>query len=188
MLMLQSSKWQLVESKAVVGSKCNWDKQGQRQQLARRDTSNTVCFEVSEDLAKRLKVQRAHFICNRYESTITGHSAPGSSGKRATFADGYPGAEAEEGPAPPNTPSKEAPPPPPKYHPRPPAKAKTHPAPPERTYPTRARAVILHAATTKYKPGLMRRWIEEDNKGAQILGIRWLTQEERRIGKLASSP
>jgi len=36
----------------------------------------------------------------------------------------------------------------------------------------------------------MRRWIEEDNKGtrAQILGIRWLTQEHRRVGKLAPSP
>jgi len=35
----------------------------------------------------------------------------------------------------------------------------------------------------------MRRWIEEDYKGteAQIVGIRWLTQEHRRAGKLASS-
>ncbi|RPB18908.1 hypothetical protein L211DRAFT_899508 [Terfezia boudieri ATCC MYA-4762] len=49
---------------------------------------------------------------------------------------------------------------------------------------TQARqAVVLHAAPTKYKPGLMRRWIEEDNKTAQIQGIRWLL---RRIGKLAS--
>ncbi|KAF8439666.1 hypothetical protein BGX38DRAFT_1207146 [Terfezia claveryi] len=39
----------------------------------------------------------------------------------------------------------------------------------------------------KYKPGLMRRWIEEDNKGVQIVGIRWLLQEGRRVGKLASS-
>jgi len=55
--------------------------------------------------------------------------------------------------------------------------------------PPQARAVVLHAAPTKYKPGQMRRWIEEDNKGtgAQILGIRWLTQEHRRVGKLASS-
>ncbi|RPB18905.1 hypothetical protein L211DRAFT_899505 [Terfezia boudieri ATCC MYA-4762] len=39
---------------------------------------------------------------------------------------------------------------------------------------TQARqAVVLHAAPTKYKPGLMRRWIEEDNKtAAQIQGIR----------------
>ncbi|KAF8419084.1 hypothetical protein EV426DRAFT_720182 [Tirmania nivea] len=48
------------------------------------------------------------------------------------------------------------------------------------------RAVVLHAAPSKYKPGLMRRWIEEDND-TQILGIRWLLGEHRRIGKLASS-
>ena len=34
----------------------------------------------------------------------------------------------------------------------------------------------------------MRRWIEDSNKGSvQILGIRWLVQEQRRVGKLASS-
>ena len=33
----------------------------------------------------------------------------------------------------------------------------------------------------------MRRWLEEDNKGTQILGIRWLLQEPRRVGKVASS-
>jgi len=32
----------------------------------------------------------------------------------------------------------------------------------------------------------MRRWIEEDNKGVEIRGIRWLTKENRP-GKTASS-
>jgi len=51
------------------------------------------------------------------------------------------------------------------------------------------RTVVLHAAPTKYKQGQMHRWLEEDNKGtgAQLLRIRWLTQEHRRAGKLASS-
>jgi len=51
---------------------------------------------------------------------------------------------------------------------------------------TQARAIVLHAAPEKYEPGQMHCWIEEDNKGeAQILGIRLLTQEHRRTGKLA---
>ncbi|KAF8440671.1 hypothetical protein BGX38DRAFT_1144485 [Terfezia claveryi] len=53
--------------------------------------------------------------------------------------------------------------------------------------PMRVQAVVLHAAPTKYKPGLMRHWIEEDNKTVQIQGIRWFLKEDRRIGKLASS-
>ncbi|KAF8447008.1 hypothetical protein BGX38DRAFT_1270643 [Terfezia claveryi] len=55
--------------------------------------------------------------------------------------------------------------------------------------PTLAKTMVLHAAPTKFKPGQMRRWIEEDNKstGVQILGIRWLMQEHRRAGKMASS-
>ncbi|RPB18189.1 hypothetical protein L211DRAFT_854367 [Terfezia boudieri ATCC MYA-4762] len=60
--------------------------------------------------------------------------------------------------------------------------------PPTPAYnPTRLRAVVLHTAPSKFKPGLTCYWIEEDNKGAQILGIRWLTTEERGMGKLASS-
>jgi len=52
---------------------------------------------------------------------------------------------------------------------------------------TQARAVVLHAAPTKYKPGQIRRWIKGDNQGkVRILGIRWLLQEPMRIGKLAS--
>ncbi|RPB19142.1 hypothetical protein L211DRAFT_842976, partial [Terfezia boudieri ATCC MYA-4762] len=43
------------------------------------------------------------------------------------------------------------------------------------------------ACPTKYKPGLMRRWIEEDNKNAQIKSIWWLLLEGRRIGKAESS-
>ena len=46
---------------------------------------------------------------------------------------------------------------------------------------TKAQAIVLHAASTKYKPGQMRRWIEEDNRGSvQILEIRWLVQESRK--------
>ncbi|RPB27267.1 hypothetical protein L211DRAFT_897332 [Terfezia boudieri ATCC MYA-4762] len=67
-----------------------------------------------------------------------------------------------------------------------PAKA-TPPLSTQISPPRRVQAVVLHTAPTKYKPGLMRRWIEEDNKTAQIQGIRWLLKEDRRIGKLASS-
>ncbi|KAF8448215.1 hypothetical protein BGX38DRAFT_1270422 [Terfezia claveryi] len=65
----------------------------------------------------------------------------------------------------------------------PPPESQRGKAPPE------TRSKVLHAAPTKFKPGQMRRWIEEDNKltGVQILGIRWLTQEHRRAGKMASS-
>ncbi|RPB24376.1 hypothetical protein L211DRAFT_837774, partial [Terfezia boudieri ATCC MYA-4762] len=59
--------------------------------------------------------------------------------------------------------------------------------PTNRKTQVRTQAVVLHAAPTKYKPGLMRRWIEEDNKNAQIKGIRWLLLEGRRVGKAVSS-
>ncbi|KAF8433847.1 hypothetical protein BGX38DRAFT_1275891 [Terfezia claveryi] len=57
----------------------------------------------------------------------------------------------------------------------------------EKTAPPRSPR--KHSRRPGAKPGQMRRWIEEDNKltGAQIVGIRWLTQEYRRAGKLASS-
>ena len=76
---------------------------------------------------------------------------------------------------------------PPKTPPRPPARARSLPAPlaTEKSLPT-TRAFVMHAAPLKYKPGTMRRWIEEDNKGLRILGIRWLLKEDRR-GQLASS-
>ncbi|KAF8442513.1 hypothetical protein BGX38DRAFT_1261327 [Terfezia claveryi] len=45
-----------------------------------------------------------------------------------------------------------------------------HPKTNQNPPPMRVQAVVLHAAPTKYKPGLMRRWIEEDNKTAQIQG------------------
>jgi len=48
------------------------------------------------------------------------------------------------------------------------------------------RAIVMHAAPLKYKPGTMRRWIEEDNEGVKILGIRWLLREDRR-GQVVSS-
>jgi len=44
----------------------------------------------------------------------------------------------------------------------------------------------MHAAPLKYKLSTMRRWIEEDNKGVRILGIRWLLREDWR-GQVASS-
>jgi len=44
----------------------------------------------------------------------------------------------------------------------------------------------MHAAPFKYKPGTMRRWIEEDNKGVRIMGIQWLLKEDRR-GQVVSS-
>ena len=50
-----------------------------------------------------------------------------------------------------------------------------------------ARTIVLHGAPTRYKPGQMRCWIEEDNKNITVLGIRWLLQEPRRTGKVASS-
>ena len=61
-------------------------------------------------------------------------------------------------------------------------------APPSRPPPptAKARAVIMHAAPLCYKPGTMRRWIEEDNKGVEVMGIRWLTREHWP-GKVASS-
>ena len=49
-------------------------------------------------------------------------------------------------------------------------------------------AIVMHAAPLHYKPGTMRRWIEEDNKdmGVEIMGIRWLLKENQP-GKVASS-
>ena len=67
----------------------------------------------------------------------------------------------------------------PQQTPPPPESSKPHhqPPPPATTH---TRAIVLHAAPTKYKPGQMRRWIEEDNQGSvQALGIRWLLQENR---------
>ena len=64
-------------------------------------------------------------------------------------------------------------------------------AQPSRSLPlTRAatRVIVIHASPTKFKPGQMRRWIEEDNIGdVQIVGIRCLLPEHRRAAKLASS-
>jgi len=47
-------------------------------------------------------------------------------------------------------------------------------------------ALVMYAAPFKYKPGTMRRWIEVDNKGVKIMGIRWLLKEDRR-GQVVSS-
>ena len=43
----------------------------------------------------------------------------------------------------------------------------------------------MHATPLHYTPGRMRRWIEEDNKGVEIMGSRWLTREHEP-GKVAS--
>ncbi|KAF8415975.1 hypothetical protein EV426DRAFT_711779 [Tirmania nivea] len=36
----------------------------------------------------------------------------------------------------------------------------------------RAQAVVMHGVLTRYKPGQVRRWIEEDNEGVEVMGIR----------------
>lgn len=54
------------------------------------------------------------------------------------------------------------------------------------TLSPQARTLVTHAAPLKYRPGTMRKWIEEDNKGVNILGVRWLLKEGRR-GVAASS-
>ncbi|KAF8420906.1 hypothetical protein EV426DRAFT_701977 [Tirmania nivea] len=50
----------------------------------------------------------------------------------------------------------------------------------------KAQAVVMHGVPTRYKPGQMRRWIEEDNKGVEVMGIRWLLKQHEP-GKVASS-
>jgi len=80
---------------------------------------------------------------------------------------------------------------------RPPANPETPLRPPGGTRPSPAapatkgrqpttQALVMHAAPLKYKPGTMRRWVEEDNKGVRIMGIRWLLKEDRR-GQVVSS-
>jgi len=46
--------------------------------------------------------------------------------------------------------------------------------------PPTTRALAMHAAPLKYKTGTMRRWVEEDNRGLKLVGIRWLLREDRR--------
>ena len=50
----------------------------------------------------------------------------------------------------------------------------------------KARAVVMHGAPLRYKSGTMRQWVEEDNRGVEIKGIRWLVREHLP-GKVASS-
>ena len=77
---------------------------------------------------------------------------------------------------------------PPGGTPAPPSATNPHRAtPPPHSPATQARVAVLHGALTKYKPGQMRRWVEEDSQGSiQILGIRWLVQEHRGAEELAS--
>ena len=44
-----------------------------------------------------------------------------------------------------------------------------------------AQAVVMHGAPLRYKLGLMRRWIEEDNAGVEIMGTRQLVKEHGLI-------
>ena len=60
---------------------------------------------------------------------------------------------------------------------------------PSRNVPIHTRAIIVKGIPTSRKIGKLWRWMEEDNKGIglKIIGARWLLQEARRVGKLASS-
>jgi len=57
--------------------------------------------------------------------------------------------------------------------------AETHKTAGQASPPTRwrTRTVVMHAAPLRYKPGMMRRWLEEDNEAVEITGIRWLLKE-----------
>ena len=67
-------------------------------------------------------------------------------------------------------------------------KGKENESPATHAAPTKqARTIVLHGALAKYKPGQIRRWIEDNQRGVHVQGIRWLTQEYRGAGKLASS-
>jgi len=78
-------------------------------------------------------------------------------------------------------------PPPPPSPPKDKGKGRAEEAPPH-PGTTKGKTVVLHAAPTKFKPGQMRSWIEEDNKAtrAQIFHRNSLvvarTQESREAG------
>jgi len=50
-----------------------------------------------------------------------------------------------------------------------------------------AQAIVIHGVPVRYKPGMTGRWIQEDNTGIEVMGVRWLLSEDRRRGKEASS-
>ncbi|KAF8417559.1 hypothetical protein EV426DRAFT_699638 [Tirmania nivea] len=50
----------------------------------------------------------------------------------------------------------------------------------------RAQAVVMHGVPTRYKPGQMRRWVEEGNEGVEVMGVRWLLKQHEPE-KVASS-
>jgi len=58
------------------------------------------------------------------------------------------------------------------------------PTPGSRPY---AQAVVIHGIPIRYKLGKLGRWIQEDNTGIEVMGVRWLLSEDRRGGKEASS-
>ncbi|KAF8453213.1 hypothetical protein BGX38DRAFT_1141655 [Terfezia claveryi] len=144
--------------------------------LAQKPTTNSVSTNTDHSPAKQV-VKPKEKIAPPPEESQSSTPPPGS----------------QKGKAPPETRSKgkgRLAPPPEITSPSSPKLAKTVQPPRSARSsdpPMRTGAVVFHAAPSKYKPGLMRRWIEEDNKGVQIVGIRWLLQEGRRVGKLASS-
>ncbi|KAF8421793.1 hypothetical protein EV426DRAFT_711592 [Tirmania nivea] len=48
----------------------------------------------------------------------------------------------------------------------------------------RARTLVMHGAPTKYKPGTMRTWIEEDNKVVRSLGDKVVDWQGRIVSSL----
>ena len=44
----------------------------------------------------------------------------------------------------------------------------------QQTIVPKTQAVGMHSAPLHYKPGMIRQWVEEDNEGVQIVGIKWL--------------
>ena len=46
---------------------------------------------------------------------------------------------------------------------------------------------LSYTAFPYYKRGKLGRWIQEDNTGLEVMGVRWLLSEHRRRGKEVSS-
>jgi len=50
-----------------------------------------------------------------------------------------------------------------------------------------AQSVVIHGVPTHRKIGKMWGWLQEDNRGVEITGVRWLVKEKARQGKTSSS-
>jgi len=50
-----------------------------------------------------------------------------------------------------------------------------------------AQSVVIHGVPTHRKIGKIWGWLQEDNRGVEITGVRWLVKEEARQGKTSSS-